>query len=74
MVDIPALPAHVAERRRDGRIEVLLHRSVALIAPERVEVKSARSTVWLPLLGIAITAAATYYLIVDGLSLPFWAL
>lgn len=74
MVDIPALPAHVAERRRDGRIEVLLHRSVALISPERIEVKSARSTVWLPLLGILITAAATYYLIVAGLSLPFWAL
>ncbi|GBD24176.1 hypothetical protein HRbin29_01850 [bacterium HR29] len=74
MVDIPALPAHVAERRRDGRIEVLLHRSVALISPERIEVKSARSTVWLPLLGIAATAAATYYLIVAGLSLPFWAL
>lgn len=74
MVEIPALPPHVAERRRDGRIEVLLHRSVALISPERVEVKTARSAVWLPFAGVLATAVGTYYLIVAGLAWPLWAL
>ncbi len=73
-MDIPALPAHVAERRRDGRIEVLLHRSVALISPERVEIRSARSTVLLPLAGLLAVAAGCYWLIVQGTGLPFWAL
>lgn len=74
MVEIPALPAHVAERRRDGRIEVLLHRSVALISPERIEIRSARSTVLLPAAGLLIVAAGCYWLIVAGTGLPFWAL
>lgn len=74
MVEIPALPAHVAERRRDGRIEVLLHRSVALISPERIEIRSARSTVLLPAVGLLIVAVGCYWLIVAGTGLPFWAL
>ncbi len=52
MVDA-ALPSHVAARRRDGRYEVLLHRSLALIGEDKVEIRSARSTIVLPALGEA---------------------
>ena len=68
------LPGHVVIQRRDGRKEVLLHRSMALISHEKVEIKSARGTVILPLLGIAIAAVSIYLLATRGMSLPLWLL
>ena len=70
MVDA-ALPGHVASRRRDGRYEVLLHRSVALIGEQRVEIRSARSTVVLPALGVALGAGAGALIAVEAGDLPF---
>lgn len=68
------LSAHVGFRRRDGRHEVLLHRSMAVIGPTKVEIKSARGTVLLPLLGIAIAIGLMAYIMTGGADLPFWAL
>jgi hypothetical protein len=62
----------VVSRRRDGRQEVLLHRSVAVISPERVEIRSARSTVVLPLFGLALAGGFVALMIWAGL--PLWAL
>ncbi len=70
MVDA-ALPSHVAARRRDGRYEVLLHRSVALIGDEKIEIKSARSTVLLPALGVALGSGAGALIAVEAGDLPF---
>ena len=70
MVDA-ALPSHVAARRRDGRYEVLLHRSVALIGADKVEIRSARSTVLLPGLGVALGGAAGALIAIEGGDLPF---
>jgi hypothetical protein len=68
------LPGHVVIQRRDGRKEILLHRSMALISDDKVEIKSARGTVILPLVGILIAAASIYLLATNGMSLPLWAL
>jgi hypothetical protein len=73
MVEIP-VPAHVAIRRRDGRQEILLHRSLAVIGETKIEVRSARATVWLPLFGIATVVAAGLVLGAGGAALPFWGL
>ena len=70
MVDA-TLPSHVAARRRDGRYEVLLHRSVALIGADKVEIRSARSTVLLPGLGVALGGAAGALIAIEGGDLPF---
>ena len=70
MVDA-AIPGHVAARRRDGRYEVLLHRSVALIGKERVEIRSARSTVVLPALGVALGGGAGALIAIEAGDLPF---
>ena len=70
MVDA-ALPSHVAARRRDGRYEVLLHRSLALIGEEKVEIRSARSTVLLPALGVALGGGAGALIAIEGGDLPF---
>ena len=70
MVDA-ALPSHVAARRRDGRYEVLLHRSVALIGNDRVEIRSARSTVLLPLLGVALGGGAGALIAIEAGDLHF---
>jgi hypothetical protein len=69
-----ALPPHVAFTRRDGRQEVILHRSVAVIGRDRIELKSARGTVLLPLVGISLAIAVIAYLMTGGADLPFWAL
>ncbi|MGI8925691.1 MAG: hypothetical protein ACR2HN_03465 [Tepidiformaceae bacterium] len=68
------LPAHVVSQRRDGRKEVLLHRSVAIIGPEKIEIRSARSTVVVPLLGLALVVAAGTWMAWAGGALPFWLL
>lgn len=68
-----SLPRHVVTERRDGRREIVLHRSMAVISPERIEIKAARSTVVLPVIGLALAGAAIYWMAVVG-GLPFWAL
>ena len=71
---VTALPPHVAFTRRDGRQEVILHRSVAVIGPEKIELKSARGTVLLPLIGIGIALALMAWIMTGGSDLPLWAL
>lgn len=71
---VTTLPPHVAFTRRDGRQEVILHRSLAVIGPEKIELKSARGTVLLPLIGIGIALALMAYIMTGGSDLPFWAL
>ncbi|MCA9823155.1 MAG: hypothetical protein KC482_03150 [Dehalococcoidia bacterium] len=73
MVDVP-LPPHVVIHRRDGKREILLHRSVAVIGDTKIEVKSARSTVILPLIGLGTVVVAGLLLGAGGSALPFWAL
>lgn len=68
------LPAHVVIERRDGRKEILLHRSMALISDGKVEIKSASGTIILPLIGILSAAVCIYLLATVGMALPFWAL
>jgi hypothetical protein len=68
------IPEHVAIHRRDGRSEVLLHRSMAVIGPEKIEIKSARGTIILPLLGIGIAVAIGWFIAGKGFTLPLWAL
>jgi len=71
MADIP-LPGHVVTRRRDGQHEVLLHRSVAVIGDDKIEIRSARSTVVLPLLGLLISGAIGYWIAPSAGGAPIW--
>ncbi len=66
------LPGHVVSQRRDGRREVLLHRSLALITPDKVEIKSARGTVVLPLIMLAIVAAMGTWMALSVGAINFW--
>lgn len=68
------IPEHVAIRRRDGRTEVLLHRAMAVIGPEKIEIRSARATVILPLFGIGIAIFLGWILVAKGFTLPLWLL
>jgi len=68
------IPEHVAIRRRDGRTEVLLHRSMAVISPEKIEIKGARATVVLPLIGIAVSVLLGWLMATQGFSMPLWLL
>ena len=68
------IPEHVRIQRRDGRQEVLLHRSMALIGPEKIEIKSARGTVILPLIGLLIAIGIGWLMATRGFSLPLWLL
>ncbi len=68
------LPGHVVSERRDGKKVVLLHRSMAVIGDDRIEIKSARATVILPLLGVLISLAIGWVMIDRGPALPFWLL
>ncbi|MEP7216395.1 MAG: hypothetical protein ABI782_09080, partial [Anaerolineaceae bacterium] len=65
------LPDHVTSRRRDGRREVLLHRSMAVIADDKIEIKSARGTVILPAIGLLLAGGAIAWMARSGSSLPF---
>lgn len=69
-----SLPPHVATRRRDGRFEVLLHRSMAVISEHKVEIKSARSTVIVPIIALVLAGGAGVLLAVQNTSLPMWML
>ena len=73
MAELP-LPNHVVSRRRDGRREVLLHRSMAVISDDKIEIKAARSTVILPLAGIAAAAGLIVWLALGDGSAPLWLL
>lgn len=66
------LPGHVVTRRRDGRSVVVLHRSMAIIEPQKVEIKNARSTLLLPIIGLGISVAAGFWLIASAGQGPFW--
>lgn len=68
------LPEHVTSRRRDGRREVLLHRSMAVIADDKIEIKSARGTVILPIIGLLLAGGGVTWMARSGSSLPLWAL
>ena len=68
------IPEHIAIHRRDGRTEVLLHRAMAVIGPQKIEIKSARGTVILPLIGLALAGLIGWYIATRGFSLPFWLL
>ncbi|WP_322796316.1 hypothetical protein [Tepidiforma sp.] len=68
------LPAHVVERRRDGKRTVLLHRAMAVIGDDRVEIRSARGTVVLPLIGLVISLGIGWLMVEHGPGLPFWLL
>ena len=68
------LPEHVTSRRRDGRREVLLHRSMAVIADDKFEIKSARGTVILPIIGLLLAGSGVTWMARSGSSLPLWAL
>ena len=68
------VPEHVAIHRRDGRTEVLLHRSMAVFGPEKIEIKSARGTVILPLIGLLLAGGIGWYIAREGFTLPLWAL
>jgi len=73
MVDVP-VPSHVAIQRRDGKQAIMLHRSMAVISPGKVEIKSARGTVVAPLIGLLLGGIAGYVIATGGASLPLWAL
>ncbi len=68
------LPEHVVIRRRDGRKEVLLHRSMALIGDQKIEIKSARGTIILPVIGLLISGALGWLMAERGFTFPFWLL
>jgi hypothetical protein len=68
-----SLPGHVVTTRRDGRREILLHRSVALLSDDRVEIKAARSTIYLPLAILLICAGLIAWVALTD-SAPLWAL
>jgi len=68
------LPGHVVIQRRDGKREVLLHRAMAVIGEDKIEIKSARGTVILPLLGLLFCAGAGWFIAVRGQGMPLWLL
>lgn len=68
------LPSHVVIQRRDGRKEIILHRSMALISDDKVEIKSARGTIILPAIGILLSIGAIYLIATNGTGLPLWLL
>lgn len=64
-----AAPADPLEPR-----QVLLHRRIVNITPERIEVRPPRSTMVMPLIGIVVTSLLLAVLVVWTDSLPFWSL
>jgi hypothetical protein len=68
------LPSHVVIQRRDGRREILLHRAMAVISDDKIEIKSSRGTVILPILGLALATGMIIWIATAGFSLPIWLL
>jgi hypothetical protein len=73
MADIP-VPTHVAIPRRDGRVAVMLHRSMAVISDDKIEIKSARGAIIVPIVGLLTVAAGAAILARGGEWVPFWGL
>ncbi len=69
-----SVPAHVAIPRRDGRVAVLLHRSMAVIGDDKIEIKAARGTILIPIIGLTTVAIGALLLARGGAVLPFWSL
>ncbi len=68
------IPEHVAIKRRDGRQDVLLHRSMAVLGPDKIEIKSARGTVILPAIALLIAIGLGWLMATRGFTLPLWML
>ena len=54
--------------------ELLLHRRIVTITPERIEVRPPRSTLVLPIIGIGVTSLLLAVLVLWTEVLPFWLL
>ena len=54
--------------------ELLLHRRIVTITPERIEVRPPRSTLVLPIIGIGVTSLLLAVLVMWTEVLPFWLL
>jgi hypothetical protein len=67
------LPSHVVVQRRDGRREVVLHRSLAVMSEDKIEIRSARSTVLLPLAALVVAGGLIAWIALSE-SAPFWGL
>lgn len=68
------LPSHVVSQRRDGRREILLHRSMAVISEKKIEVRAARGLVIIPVIALLLSAAAGYWMATSQGSAPLWLL
>ncbi|MCK9519789.1 MAG: hypothetical protein M0R74_12315 [Dehalococcoidia bacterium] len=68
------LPPHVVIQRRDGRREILLHRSMAVIGDDKMEIKAARGLVIIPIIGLAISLLAGMWMANSQGSAPLWVL
>lgn len=66
------LPERAYSTRRDGRLSIVLHRSVAMVGPDHVEIRGARSAAWLPAAGLLAAFAAGTWIALSGGTLPFW--
>lgn len=73
MAELP-VPSHVSIPRRDGRVGILLHRSMALIGEDKIEIKSARGALVIPAFGLTTTVIAAAAIASGGSAMPFWAL
>lgn len=52
----------------------MLHRAMAVIGPDKIEIKSARGTVILPAIALLLAVAIGWYVAVKGFTLPLWVL
>src|SRR5690606_11066460 len=68
------LPSHVVSQRRDGRREILLHRSMAVISEKKIEGRAARGLVIIPVIALLLSAAAGYWMVTSQGSAPLWLL
>jgi hypothetical protein len=75
-LDEAGAKSYLPELREDPleRRDVLLHRRVAKIRPERIEIGPPRSAVVVPLIGLALTAILLAVIVTWTESLPFWVL
>lgn len=72
MVDAP-IPEHVFTKRRDGKREILLHRSVAVVGERKIEIKAARSAMYVPLVVLLVCGGLLAW-VATADSAPLWAL
>ncbi len=76
MVESAAAKTYVPALREDPLEprDVLLHRRVAKVRPERIEIGPPRSAVVAPAIGLGLTAILLASIVTWTESLPFWAL